>query len=153
MGRKSTFNARIGAKICQRLAEGESLNMICKELKNVKKSTVIGWVLDPANKEFSEQYARARLVQAWGYADDIIEIADDDRGDFRTMFKRDGTEHTKIDLDNINRSRLMVDSRKWVLAKILPKDFGDKVEGESTEGAKELPPLRVTVITKGPVGE
>ena len=46
----------------------------------------------------------------------------------------DRTTHTppktgkSADQDVVQRSRLRVDSRKWLLSKILPKQFGEKID-------------------------
>jgi hypothetical protein len=54
-------------------------------------------------------------------ADEIIEISDSP-----CMF--DGRPDAAL----VQRARLMVDSRKWLLSKVLPKRFGDKVTTEVT---------------------
>jgi len=57
-------------------------------------------------------------------AEEILEIADDGRND--TYETEDGAE--KVNTDVINRSRLRVDTRKWLMSKLAPKKFGEKVE-------------------------
>ena len=59
-------------------------------------------------------------------ADELLEIADDGRND--RIADEDGNERT--DHDVIARSRLRVDTRKWLLSKALPKIYGDKVQNE-----------------------
>lgn len=87
-------------------------------------STVIGWVT--ANEAFSNQYARARETGYAVMADELIEIADDGRND--TYKDEEGNEKPAIDV--IARSRLRVDTRKWLLSKALPKIYGDKQQVE-----------------------
>ena len=81
----------------------------------------MGWVKD--NKAFSDQYTRAREIGYQLLADEIIEISDDSRGD--TWVDDDGNERT--DTERVARSKLRMDSRKWMLSKMLPKMYGDKV--------------------------
>jgi len=76
------------------------------------------------HKEFSEAYARARDDQADTLADQIIEIADDGTND--TYVSENGTVLTNQDV--VQRSRLRVDARKWIAAKLKPKKYGDRVE-------------------------
>ncbi len=57
-------------------------------------------------------------------AEEILEIADDGSND--TYETEDG--HEKVNTDVINRSRLRVDTRKWLMSKLAPKKYGDKVE-------------------------
>jgi hypothetical protein len=82
------------------------------------------------NSDFAIQYARARegLYQSW--AEEILEIADDGTTDFITKVGRNGHEYEAVDQEHIQRSRLRVDARKWMLSKLLPKTFGDKIEHE-----------------------
>jgi hypothetical protein len=41
---------------------------------------------------------------------------------------RNGWKVREVDQEAINRSRLRVDTRKWLLAKLLPKVYGEKLE-------------------------
>lgn len=86
-------------------------------------STVYRWLV--ANETFREMYTRAREDQADTLADQIIEIADDGIND---TYKKDGVEVTNQDV--IARSRLRVDARKWIAAKLKPKKYGEKLDLE-----------------------
>ena len=66
-------------------------------------------------------------------ADQVMEIADDDAKDFVMNAKGDLVP----DYENINRSRLRVDTRKWLLSKALPKIYGDKLELKEPEAHKD----------------
>lgn len=129
MARPCEYTQEIGNEICKRIACGESLNKICKDEHMPVKSTVIEWALfvHKENKdllEFSNQYARARQIQAELLGDGIFDIADDADGDFVE------TPNGKVvvNYENIARSRLKVDTRKWYLSKVLPKVYGDKLQ-------------------------
>src|SRR5258708_32882014 len=61
---------------------------------------------------FRDQYARAREEQADKLFREIIEIADEASGDYVTT--SDGKRI--VDHENIQRSRLRVDARKWAAA-------------------------------------
>jgi hypothetical protein len=89
------------------------------------ESTVREWVLDNRGG-LAAQYARARELQAEHWADEILEIADDGAGDWHLGEKGERL----VDHDHIQRSRLRVDTRKWLLAKLLPKKYGDKMMAE-----------------------
>jgi hypothetical protein len=120
------YSQEKGDKVCALLAEGLSLRKAATACE-VSASHVLDWTHDvPA---FGEQYARAR---ARGYellADEILEISDDTSGD---TIK---TEHgDKANAEFVARSRLRVDSRKWMLAKMLPKVYGDKIEHDHKGG-------------------
>jgi hypothetical protein len=76
-----------------------------------------------------KRYARAKEIQCEYLADEILEIADDATNDFMTVVKGD-EEYERENKEVTNRSRLRVDSRKWLLSKLVPKKFGDKVDIE-----------------------
>ena len=118
-GRKTEYDPAIAAEICTRISCGESLRQICMEEKMPVHSTVYLWLLQ--NKQFSDNYARAREEQADTLADEIHAIADeppqeivDDKGISRT------------DSGWVTWQKNRVDARKWVAAKLKPKKYGDR---------------------------
>ena len=123
-GHSSLYTEALAADICRRLAEGESLRTICTDKAMPDKATVMRWLFDGKHEDFVEQYARAREAQAEVRADEIVDIADDDTKDF--MADKDGK--LVADHEHIQRSRLRVDARKWIAAKLLPKRYGDKLQ-------------------------
>ena len=131
-GRPSLYTEALAAKICRRLAEGESLRAICADKAMPSISTVMGWLFDGNHGDFSEQYARAREAQAEVRADEIVDIADDASGDFAA--DKDGK--LVVNSEHIQRSRLRVDARKWIAAKLLPKRYGDKLDLGGTVGLR-----------------
>jgi hypothetical protein len=131
------FNQVAADAVCALLEEGKSLRAACKELE-LTPSHILQWSKD--NKDFAEQYARAREVGYKLLADEIIDIADEKE----VQVRYDG-EDTTLDLSPtaIARNRLRVDTRKWMLSKMLPKIYGDKLE---LSGDKENPLQTVTRI-------
>lgn len=97
------------------LAEGKSLRAVCREDGMPSATTVLDWAEE--KPEFGEQYTRVRARSYQMLADEIIEISDD--GDSLA---------DKMDPERVARSRLRVDSRKWMLSKMLPKVYGDKLD-------------------------
>lgn len=130
IGRPSKYSQDLGTKICTRLAQGESLRQICMDENMPDKSTVLRWLFDEDKKEFCDQYARAREIQAENWADEILEIADDSTNDWVDRESKDGGTYQAVDQEVIGRSRLRVDSRKWLMSKLLPKKYGDKQQHE-----------------------
>lgn len=131
-GRPTKFTQEIAEGICERIASSnDGLSKICKEF-DVSTVTVFAWLKD--NAEFLNTYTRAREAQADFLADEIIEIADDSRNDTVTIMKGD----TAIEIENkewTSRSKLRVEARKWVAAKLKPKKYGDKID-VTTDGDK-----------------
>lgn len=104
------------------------------------KSAVIGWVLKDRNG-FSQQYMQARAVQYHGWADEINDIADNGSNDWTEREGKDGSTYAVFDHEHVQRSKLRVDSRKWLLSKLLPKQYGDKQQVELS-GSVELAQFR-----------
>jgi hypothetical protein len=105
------------------------------------QSTVFKWLSE--NSKFSEQYAHAREAQADTLADELIDISDDSSRD--TYKDSDGIE--RVDHDHINRSRLRVDTRKWIASKLKPKKYGEKIDAQVAGN------LTLTVVTGVPPSE
>lgn len=120
-GRPTTYTQEIADEICRRLAEGETLRAICRDM-GLAIGTVLGWVRDDRDG-FAERYARARDIGYEVMADELIDIADGGSDDWQ-------------------RDRLRVDARKWLLAKALPKRYGDRV----TLAGDETAPLGVVML-------
>ena len=124
-GRPTIYSPELAAEICSAISEGKSLRTICQQDGMPARSSVFLWLSQ--HKEFSDQYARAREAQADTLADEILAIADDATGDYRTIAK-DGAEVVAFNGENVQRSRLRVDARKWYAGKVAPKKYGDKLE-------------------------
>lgn len=112
----------LAAKILPRLAEGESLRTICKDEGMPSEGMVRRWAIE--DEDFGAQYARARELGYEALAEDILDISDDVSRDTVTTAKGDELPNAEW----ISRSRLRVDSRKWLLAKMLPKKYGDSLD-------------------------
>ena len=126
--------AAIQKEICNRITtSSKSLRQICQDMiKDFDKMPHYRDVLQMLadNEEFSHQYALAKLAQADLLFDEIIEIADDSSLDM--AFTEEGKPF--IDHEHVNRSRLRVDSRKFYIAKILPKKYSEKHEVTGKDG-------------------
>lgn len=77
---------------------------------------------------FQNQYVRACDERAEKLFEEIVDIADDGTNDYMTRTRDDGTEYEVVNHEHIQRSRLRIDARKWMLGKMKPKKYGDKVE-------------------------
>ena len=123
-GRPSLYTPALAKRICDEIAIGHSLATIAKEAWSPSYRAMRLWIA--TNEVFMHDYVRAKEDMAERLADEIITIADDGSND--TYARDDGTGTTSevVNHDNINRSRLRVDARKWVLSKLIPKKYGDR---------------------------
>lgn len=132
-GRPSDFTQDIADSICDQIAEGKSLREICKQDGFPDKSTVFRWL--GSNTAFRDQYARAHEVQADSLVADILAIADDGTNDygFKEGSDEDGDGAKPVFLaENVQRSKLRVEARKWLAAKQAPKKYGEFQRTELT---------------------
>lgn len=83
-----------------------------------------------ADPTAAERYARAKEAALEAMADEILDIADEVAGD---TFE-DDQGNVKIAPDVVNRARLRVDTRKWLLSKLAPKKYGDKLDVDAKVG-------------------
>ena len=88
------------------------------------------WLIDGKHQDFFGQYAQAREIQADHYFEEMFEIADDGSNDWMERRRRGGTSELVLNDEHVQRSRLRVDTRKWALARMSPKKYGDRMEHE-----------------------
>jgi hypothetical protein len=134
-GRPTVFTPELGLLICIRIAEGESVRSICRDPEMPVASTVFLWVIDGKHEKFSEQYDRARAAQADHLFEELLEIADDGSNDWMEKELKDGRIIETVNPEVVARSRLRIDTRKWALAKMLPKRFAERIHQDVTIGA------------------
>jgi len=124
-GGQTKYTEGIAEEICERLAQGESLNVVCKDPHMPSEFTVRQWVLDDQadgsglGRGFASKYARARQIAYDLMAEEILAISD-----------ADCTFDGKPDNALVQQARLRSDNRKWFLSKVLPKKYGDRVTAE-----------------------
>ncbi|MCE2574830.1 terminase small subunit [Komagataeibacter sp. FNDCR2] len=106
------YTPEIAEEILERLEDGEGLSAICALEGMPSQGAVRHWV-QTDHDGFAARYARARERGLEKHADEIIEIAD-----------------TARDSDSASAARVRVDARKWILSKLLPKQYGDKINLE-----------------------
>jgi hypothetical protein len=126
MGRPTAYKAEIAAMILEQLSSGKTLREICRDEGFPSEGAVRGWAVDD-REGFAALYQRAREIGCYAIADEIIEVADDGSNDWMERNRADGTKERVIDHEHVSRSRLRVDAKKWLLSKMLPNVFGERV--------------------------
>lgn len=99
------------------------------EYANVAAGTFLGWC--DADPELAEQYARARERLLDAKAEELEEIGE-----------RAAAAETAVEVAGL---RLLSDNRKWLLSKLMPKKYGDKM---ALGGADDLPPMQYQKIER-----
>jgi hypothetical protein len=111
-GRQSSYCEYIAEEILRRLADGEALLTICEAEDMPAESTVRWWVVND-NNGFAARYALARDVGLDHRAERLPKMASAAVGQ---------------DSAGVQAVKLLVDTEKWIIAKLAPKRYGDKLD-------------------------
>lgn len=103
------------------IENGKSVRAIFNQSDMPNRNTFNDWLNE--DKEKSDQYARACDGREEFIFEEILTIADKQDSD---VYEVEGIEVTNHNV--IQRSRLQIDARKWMLEKMNPKKFGTKTE-------------------------
>lgn len=112
LGRPTDYSDSLAEDICEKLVNGSSLRAVCRSESMPSISTVMRWIAD--NQRFREQYATSTEERVVGMFEDMFDISDD----------------VPEEPAAIAKAKLRVDTRKWALARMNPKKYGDKVTNE-----------------------
>ena len=115
--------------VLQGMEEGNSLRKAC-EAAEVAIGSFLRWVDEDAT--LAEQYTRARARLLDVQAEELEDI-----GDQAAMAE------TAVEVAGL---RLKSDNRKWLLSKLAPKKYGDKMQQEIT--GKDGTPLLTGIEVK-----
>jgi len=124
-GRPSDYSIETAQTICAEIAGGRSAREICRDPGMPSLRTIFTWLA--RHDEFRAMYTAAREAQADYLAEELLEIADDATNDWIQRRREDGTIVTVLNGEHVQRSRLRIDTRKFLLAKLQPKKYGDHV--------------------------
>jgi hypothetical protein len=107
IGRPTLKTPELCAEICRRISEGETLTNICRDPGMPSWVTVHDWT--KSDESFRQAVIHAREAQAVVWAEDVVNISDDDLPTHEA----------------IGRARLRMQSRQWLAGKFNPQ-FADK---------------------------
>lgn len=127
---KSKYTEELAHQIVERMIDGESIRSICASPGMPSRVTVLKWVADD-HEGFGKLYSAAYEARAHVMVEDAIEIADDARNDWMRRNAPDD-EGWQFNGENVQRSRLRVDTRKWSAGKLHPRQYGDRNVTELT---------------------
>lgn len=138
VGRPSDYTPELGEEICDAIATSSyGITTLCKAHEHwPDKVTIYRWIAKIP--EFCNQYTQAKKAQAELMVDEMIEIAD------QTVFDTYVNDEGKLvpDHEYMQRSRLRIDTRKWMACKLIPKVYGDRVHNK-VSGDEDGPPVKV----------
>jgi hypothetical protein len=135
-GRPRVYTAEIAERILGELMDGRSLTDVCRDAGMPAERTVRNWVADNY-QDFAPRYGRAREVGFHVIADQILAIADDASDDCMERRKENGDIETTLNPVNVTRSRLRCDMRRWLLSKVLPRNYGDRLDPNAKQEVRD----------------
>lgn len=117
--------------------DGDTLTSICAADEMPAAQTVRKWARNDADG-FGASFARAREEQAHALFDRARDIADDGSRDYKEEEDGNGRKRVVVDHDHIQRSKLRVETYLRAAAKLLPKEYGDKVAVDVRQPTEEM---------------
>lgn len=124
-------------EVIELVESGKPIRQVTKIKGMPSNTTFYKWLEE--DKKKAERYARACEVRADVIFEEILTIADKQGEDIIIVDGKEVTNHNVV-----SRNRLQVDARKWVLSKMQPKKYGDKID-HTTDGEK----IETNVINLG----
>jgi len=148
-GRPTKYNTKLAQKVCAEISIGRSVGSICKADDMPHRCSIFKWLDE--RPEFADLYAIAKGQAADYLAEEILGIADDGTNDYVESFDQEGgVAGYKVNGEAIARSRLRVDTRKWLASKLKARKYGEKITQEHT--GTNGGPIQVAEIVFNPVG-
>lgn len=123
---------KISDQVFAGMRSGLSAFKAC-QAAGVNQSTFNDWIGQDA--ELAADYARAREDLIERIASETLAIADQPVG---------STDSGATDSGAVQKQRLQVDTRKWLLSKLAPKKYGDRMTLAGDEGS----PLKIEKIER-----
>jgi hypothetical protein len=134
--RHTLYTAVLADWILDQLGDGRTLADVCRDPGMPARATVQLWV-NQDREGFNERYKTARDSGYHAMAEQMIDIADDARGDWVVLHKPDGTTETLINPQHIHRCKLRINTRRWLLSKVLPRHYGDRLDPAAQQNTFE----------------
>lgn len=120
---KIIFDGMYNGKSCRSILDKADRNIL------PSYRIFLEWISN--DTELSKHYIHMRDARADKIFDEILIISDKSEKD---VTEKDGVK--TINHNIIHRNRLQIDARKWVLAKMNPKKYGEKLEVETNNTTK-----------------
>ena len=145
------YNEDYATDVLKALHDGLTMREFCrvKQMSDPhfpNPSTFYAWATENV-RGYAARYATARRAQAQHWAEEILEISEDGHNDWMERRRLDGTIVRTVDSECVQRSKLRVDTRKWLLSKLCT-EFADRVQHQQlgANGQPVDPPSAINPI-------
>lgn len=109
--------------ICSQIVAGRAVGSILEDSGMPDKPVFYGAIA--RSPDFKNQYLRAKTEMAHAMSDEIQSIMDEAAADVDAEGKPNSVA--------VQRARLRVDGRRWLLSKLMPKVYGDRSKDAGDE--------------------
>lgn len=135
MAYSDTDKNKIFDEICEYISEGDSVEKALTKSDTIKRSTFYEWLKEDIaiSGDKSNKYARAMELRADALFEEIKEIAFNTEEGLVVKDTPNGVIEERGDM--LGHRRLKVDALKWMISKMQPKKYGDKID-VTTDGEK-----------------
>ena len=117
-GRPTIFTEILAAKICQRIADGESIRAVCSDPNMPSTTAIFRWIASGKYDGFRQLYEASMQIRLETLGDGLIELAD-------APIERNAAG--MVDSGAVQMRRLQIETRRWILSKLLPRKYGDRM--------------------------
>ena len=124
--KRQPVSVAIVNRICDEIAMGATLTEICARTGMPPVHQFYRAVNQTS--ALRSRLARAREDAAERMADEIRAIADDTSEDWTLRTRPNGQVVPALNDEHVRRSQLRIQTRQWLLSKMMPARFGDRVE-------------------------
>lgn len=125
-GRPTDYNEEVAEEIIGRILDGQGVAEIGRDETMPSERTIFRWLAK--YEEFCQRYARAKEISAEVMGEELLDIADNGSNDWMERKDKDGENiGWQVNGEAIQRSRVRIDTRKWLMGKLKPKKYGDKL--------------------------
>lgn len=124
----TTYSEEVVSTIFARIAQGESVVSICSDPGMPAQSAFYKWM--DSKPELVERYTCARKSQANTIFDKMLNVAENTEIGITKKIKPEGEEITEGDM--LGHRKLKIDTYKWILSKLEPKKYGEKIDIDMT---------------------
>jgi hypothetical protein len=132
VGRPTKYTPEMVELICQRVATHDcGLRKLTDMYDDMPDKVNIN-IWRRKYPEFRSRYAQAKCEQIEFLTEDMLDIADDGSNDWMEHYdKNSECIGWRVNGEHIQRSRVRIDTRKWLASKLAPKIYGDAITQEN----------------------
>lgn len=125
-GRPTDYTPELAAAILEMTSQGVPMKEVAAADGMPHLRTIRSWLVK--DEQFRHLYLEAKQIAMIWLSEEITEIADDSSQDVHVTTYGDGVERISPNTEFIGRSKIRIDARKWNMARLAPKIFGEKIE-------------------------